>query len=253
MTTKAVDAKLPHTLGDYGSIGIIASDIVFEGSLVGENGSGYGRPLVDGDRFLGIATEQCDNSLVATDGAKNIRYLTKGRFEIALAGLVTDVGNAVYASDDNAFSFDPANTYIGKITRYVTAAILEIEIDPGGQDEWGNRSRVTKTDDYTTLVTDSGMVVALGTDAKTITLIATQAGIEVTIVNIAADGVSEIHVDPNASDLFIGGSGQAAGADGKKLSNTKATARRGDFLRLMADGTNGWHIIGKRGTWLQET
>ena len=88
--------------------------------------------------------------------------------------------------------------------------------------------------------------------AKTITLIATVAGYKVTVVNAGADAVAGIMVDFNAADLNLGGCGLAAGGDGKKLTNTKATAKRGDYLTFIGDGSAGWNLVAKRGTWAQE-
>ena len=71
-------------------------------------------------------------------------------------------------------------------------------------------------------------------------------------MNMAADGAALVEVDFQAADKNIGGLGIAAGGDGKKLSNTKATARKGDFIKFVADGTDGYRIAAIRGTWAQE-
>lgn len=254
MATKTKDGAVVVQLGNFEDIGIIASDTVFEGSMVGDNGAGYGRPLVAGDKFRGHCFAKVDNES-GSAGDKNIRCRTgRYRLEVDLVALITDVGQPVYASDDNTLSLSaPGNSYVGVITRYVSSTKMIVEFRVDEFDEFGeNQNRVLKTDDYTTLVTDTGQIIYLGTDTKTITLIATVAGIEVTIVQAGGFGTALIHVDPNAADNFLGGCGLAAGGDGKKLSNTKATAQRGDYLRLIADGTGGWNIVGKRGTWAQE-
>ena len=255
MTTLAADAAVVDVLGARNSVPIIAADIVYEGAMVGDNAAGYGRPLTAGDKFRGHAVEKVDNAAGAA-GDKNIT-LRSGRYklEVALVGLITDVGQPVYASDDATLTFSaPSNSYVGVISRYVSATKMEVEFRPGEVDEFGaDQNRVLKTDDYTTLAADNGRIIYLGTDAKTITLIATVAGYKVTVVNIAGDGVSEIAVDFNAGDLNMGGCGLAAGGDGKKLTNTKATARRGDYLTFIGDGTAGWNLVAKRGTWAQES
>ena len=259
MATLAADSPMIMVGGERNHIPIIADDIVYEGALVGDNASGYGQPLVAGDPFRGHAVKKVDNTGGAA-GVKNIEVLSgRYRLEVSLAGAITDVGRPVYASDDSVLTFigagaSGANSYVGVVTRYISATKLEVEFRPGEEDEFGsNLNRILKTDDYTTLVTDSGKIIYLGTDAKTITLIATVAGIEVTIVNCAASAAADIAVDPNAADNFLGGCGMAAGGDGKKLTNTQTTAKRGDYLRLIADGTAGWNIVGKRGTWAQES
>ena len=254
MATLAADSPVVEVKGDLNSIPIIAADIVYEGAMVGENGAGYGRPLVAGDKFRGHCIEKVDNSSGAA-GAKNIK-LRSGhyRLEVALVGLITDVGQPVYASDDAVYTFaaGAGNSYVGVISRYVSATKMEVEFRTGEQDEFGSRVRVTKTDDYTTLITDVGKVIYLSTDTKTITLLATVAGSEFIIVNQAAAAAAGIIVDPNDVDLFLGGCDVAANADGHKMTNTKATAKRGDYLHVLSDGATGYTIVGIRGTWAAE-
>ena len=62
MATLAKDTPRDYQLGDMEEYPVIASDIIYEGAAVGENGSGYARPLAAGDKFLGFATRNADNS-----------------------------------------------------------------------------------------------------------------------------------------------------------------------------------------------
>ena len=254
MATLAVDTAVIAVKGDLNSIGIIASDTVYEGAMVGDNAAGYGRPLTAGDVFVGHAIEQVANEAGAA-GDKNI-LLRSGRYrlDVLLTGVITDVGRPVYASDDSVVTFDGGgNSFVGVITRYISSTRMEVEFRPGEVDEFGpDQNRDTKTDDYTTDIQDEGKIIYLSTDTKTITLLATVAGYRIRIVNNAPFGTALIHVDPNASDLFLGGPDQAAGGDGKKLSNTKATQCRGDYVELIGDGSAGWNIVGMRGTWAME-
>jgi len=253
MTTLAADSPMTLVTGSMGSIPAVAADIVYEGAMVGDNGAGYGRPLVAGDKFVGHSIDQVDNSGGAA-GDKDIKHLTgKYRLVVDLVGLITDVGQPVYASDDATYTFDPSgNSYVGKISRYESATKMEVEFDPLGVDEFGpNPNRVTKTDDYTTLAGDNGKIIYLGVDTKAITLIATVAGYRVRVVNIGGFGVAGIVVDFNGADKSLGGCGLAAGADGAAITNTKATAQRGDYIEFIGDGTHGWNVVDKRGTWVQ--
>jgi hypothetical protein len=258
----AADSPMVTELGEFNSIPIIDNDIVYEGAMVGESAAiataGYGRPLTAGDRFMGHAIEQVDNTLAGhAAGAKNIRLRTR-RYKalVTLAGYITDIGQPVYASDDATLTFDAVdNSYVGVVHRYVSTTKMVVEFRPGEQDEWGNRTRLKKIDDYTTLAIDAGVVIYLGVDTKIITLfdLATAlAGYRITIVNSGAAGVAGIVVDPNANDLFVGGSEIAANANGHKMTNTKATAKRGDFLTLVSEGTNGFYIEAYRGIWAAE-
>ncbi|HBR19461.1 MAG: hypothetical protein A2Y13_04355 [Planctomycetes bacterium GWC2_45_44] len=113
-------------------------------------------------------------------------------------------------------------------------------------------ARITKAASANAGVTESGVCYDVTADAAVITLPATAAGLEFTVMNMAADGAALVEVDFQAADKNIGGLGVAAGGDGKKLSNTKATAKKGDFITFVADGTDGYRIAAIRGTWAQE-
>jgi len=51
MTTLSADKPRDYQLGDREEYPVIAADIIYEGAAVGENGSGYARPLQAGDPF----------------------------------------------------------------------------------------------------------------------------------------------------------------------------------------------------------
>ena len=264
MATSAADSPLTFGLGNLNSIPIIASDIVYEGSLVGDNGAGYGRPLVAGDRFVGHAKTKCDNSASATAGAKDIQLIGGCRYKMVvdLVGLITDVGQPVYASDDATLSMMPAvttvaNSYVGVVTRYVSATQMEVEFRPGECDEFGpNTAREVWSASATTAVADNGKIIYVDTDAQVVTLLAVAAaayaGYTITVVNIAGAGVALVEVDFNGADLHAGGCGLAANADGHKSSNTKLTAQRGDFVKYVSNGGTGFNLVAKRGTWALE-
>lgn len=131
MATLDVDSPLTMVTGDFNSIGIIADDIVFEGAMVGDNASGYGRPLVAGDVFLGHSLLKVKNT-GGLAGAKEIRLRT-GRYrgKVTLAGvLITDVGKEVYASDDATLTLSGSgNTRVGVVIRYdsTNKAVVEFQ------------------------------------------------------------------------------------------------------------------------------
>jgi predicted ribosome-associated RNA-binding protein Tma20 len=221
--------------------------------MVGDNGAGFGRPLVAGDVFVGHSVSKVDNSLVATAGAKNIQ-LRNGRYrlDVALVGLITDVGQPVYASDDAVLTFSaPSNSFVGVISRYVSATRMEVEFRPGEVDEFGpDQNRDLKSASYTTDAQDAGKIIYVDTDSVVITLDGTIAGHRIRIVNAAGLGVSGVVVDPNAADILMGGCDLAAGgAVGDAMTNTKETAQRGDYVELLSDGSTGWTIVGLRGIW----
>lgn len=110
-----------------------------------------------------------------------------------------------------------------------------------------------------TLVADthSGLVVNVIADAKTITLPAAAAGLMFKVRNGGASPTSggpvgsgsnksvAVVIAPNGSDT-IGGAGRAAA--NSNLTNTKATARVGDEVTLLAVA-GAWKIVNISGTW----
>ncbi len=124
MTTLAANKKRDHEFNQdplLNDIEIIADDIVFEGAAVGENAStGQGRPLVNGDTFLGFAIAKTDNTGGAA-GAKTIRVQEKGRIKLDVLTVtgVGDVGDGVNATDDDVFTLG-AGSAIGKIVRFIS-------------------------------------------------------------------------------------------------------------------------------------
>jgi len=123
MTTLAKNEPRAFEEGEYNDLPVIASDIIYEGAAVGENGSGYFRPLVAGDNFAGFAVKKADNSS-GDAGDINVRVRPKGKIQLAVTGVtgVTDEGSTVYASDDNTFTLSStSNSAIGKIVRHVSS------------------------------------------------------------------------------------------------------------------------------------
>jgi len=122
MTTLASDVQRPFELGTINEVPVIAGDIVYEGAAVGDNGSGYARPLQAGDYFYGFAEQNADNTGGAA-GDEKVRVRTQGAVQVPISGLaITDIGAAVYASDDDTFTLTAtANTYVGRVTRFVKA------------------------------------------------------------------------------------------------------------------------------------
>ena len=135
MTTLAVSKPRTYEIGDRNHAPVVASDILYEGAAIGDNGSGYARPLNAGDPFLGFAVEDADNSAGAA-GAINVWLRTEGRIQLAISGLaITDVGKQVYASDDDTFTLTAtSNSRIGRVLRWVSSGvgIVAFEVDAGG-------------------------------------------------------------------------------------------------------------------------
>lgn len=125
MATLAADSVRDYESHDgsiFNDLPVIASDIIYEGAAVGENGSGYARPLVAGDPFLGFALRQADNSAGAA-GAVNVKLRCNGFVKLAIASIAITAndGPPVYASDDDTFTLTAStNTKIGSVHRWIS-------------------------------------------------------------------------------------------------------------------------------------
>lgn len=129
MTTLAADLPRDYQLGELEEYPVIASDIIYEGAAVGENGSGYARPLVAADPFLGFATKNVDNS-AGSAGDKLVQVKTKGRIKLAISGLAITANDRppVYASDDNTFTLtSTSNSKIGWVSRWISTGVAIVE------------------------------------------------------------------------------------------------------------------------------
>lgn len=132
MATLASDSPRPYELGTIEEYPVVATDIIYEGAAVGENASGYARPLVAGDPFLGFAESKSDNSAGAA-GAKSVRVRQRGKVQLAVAGATAITANdrpLVYASDDDTFTLTAStNSIIGRVSRWISSGLAIVEFD----------------------------------------------------------------------------------------------------------------------------
>ena len=107
----------------------------------------------------------------------------------------------------------------------------------------------------------AGQEFNVGTDALTLTLpkiYSTNLGMEFTFRNIGADGNNIITISPNAADGVNGSIANAAadsvasGTVDKDIVNTKATANKGDWIKIKAVALTAWYITGGVGIWASE-
>lgn len=131
MPTLTDDA--PRTYGEptHAAYPMAANDVIYQGAAVGENGSGYARPLVAADRFLGFAENRCDNTGGAV-GAKSVRLRTKGVIKLSIAALAVTANDRpiVYASDDDTFTLTAtSNSAIGRVLQWESLGVALVEFD----------------------------------------------------------------------------------------------------------------------------
>ena len=108
-----------------------------------------------------------------------------------------------------------------------------------------------KTANYTVVIgDDSGKTLVSELDAIVYTLPSIAIGNTITFVNMAPDGQAALNISPAAIDgiTYAGSS-----TDDKDLINTKATAKKGDYVTLASlDGVVAWQVVGVRGVWAKE-
>lgn len=253
MTTLAANAaRAVSTGGNRNHLPVIAADIIYEGAAVGVvEASGHARPLQSADRFAGFSTSKCDNSAGAA-AEKNVEVYSKGTVTLSVTGaVITDIGQPVYAADDNAFQFNPVGgVFVGYVRRWDSAGVVEVEFNVEWEDPYGDGPKETISTNKTLDAQDTGKTFFVDTDALTVTLPATATALDCTIVNIGAFGGVAVNVSPAAADKIMGP--DIAGTDNKDLINTKATAQRGDLVSLYSGHADGYTVRELVGTWAEE-
>ncbi len=128
MTTLATDLPRDYYEGNFHEFPVVATDIIYKGAAVGDNASGYARPLVAGDPFRGFADYKVDNATGAA-GDKRVRCRTSGKIKLPITSLaITDIGKDVFASDDNTFTLTQStNTRIGYVHSWIATGFGVIE------------------------------------------------------------------------------------------------------------------------------
>ena len=132
MATLANSVHRNYAIGDLEEYPVVASDVIYEGAAVGENASGYSRPLVAGDPFQGFALATVDNSAGAA-GAAYVNVRVRGKVVIPVTGASAVTANdkpAVYASDDNTFTLTSTNnSLIGYVSRWISGTNCVVSFD----------------------------------------------------------------------------------------------------------------------------
>ncbi len=108
--------------------------VIFKGALVGLNAStGYARPLVAADTFVGVAYRQADNT-IAGHAAGGIAARLHQVVDIVhtLSGVTqSDVGSVVYASDDGTLTLTSSgNSAIGVLIGLEGTNLARVRCQP---------------------------------------------------------------------------------------------------------------------------
>lgn len=271
MTALSADRETKRKEAGFKSL-LMGTDIIYKGGMVTLNTSGLAvaGQAAQGYKFAGVAYEKVDDSAGA--GTKWCRVYTEGLFLLPATSITQAmVGHMMYLQDDQTFDDVPASAAAipcGILHEYVSTTLGWIDIGPAVALEAVLKEKVvTLTDDYTVTPEESGTIFLIGTDAKTVTLPATQKGLKYTFVNIGAAGNNIITVDPDDDDKIQGNVPKSAGSnadattadglvaicggtDGGTLVNTKASANPGDRVTIVGDGDAGWWIVDGVGIWV---
>lgn len=252
MTTLAANKPRAYELGERNHLPVIASDIIYEGAAVGlVRSTGHARPLAATDKFVGFATAKADNSAGAA-AAINVETVKSGEIELTVSGVtITDIGQPVYATDDDTFTMSPVSSvFIGFVKRFVSSGVAVIDFDAGCyRDPYEAYSiRETISGAKTLDAQDCGKLFWVDTDALTITLPAIADGLGgPLIVNGGSYGTIAVTVAPAAADMIL--LADVAGADNTARVNTKATAQRGDRIKIDLGDADGYVVTEMVGTW----
>ena len=253
MTVLSADRETSRKVGGIKSY-LMGTDIIYKGGMVGIIPAGLAMAMpvaasAIGYVFAGVALEKVDDSAGA--GTKYVRVYTEGEFLFDATSITQAMtGQNMYLVDDNIFDDEPGSEQIvvGNLVEYVSATSGWIDITGfTGQRATAKPKVITKGAAYTVLVEETGAVFLGTLDAMTFSLPPTQKGLKYTFVNTGADGALLINIDPDAADLIVGN--DLVGSDGGILSNTKATAKRGDMVTIVGDGSIGWYIVSCIGVW----
>lgn len=129
----ALTANQPrvHVIGDKTELPVAASLRIFQGAAVGENGTGYARPLNAGDAFCGFAEAEADNRDGA-NGEIDVQLKRSGRIELDVVGadVTSNDQPPVYASDDGTFTLTAStNSLIGYVVRHIGGTLCDVAYD----------------------------------------------------------------------------------------------------------------------------
>lgn len=95
---------------------VVAADIIYRDTFVGLDPAGMLKPFEVGDRFVGIAYEQADNSAGAAAAIK-CQVVTKCDFEFTFTSAANlDSGKAMFATDDSTIdSVGHPDAWVGNV------------------------------------------------------------------------------------------------------------------------------------------
>ena len=117
-----------ETQADTNTVAVAAGAHVFQGMLLGLN-AGYARPYQAGDKIIGFAKEEADNTNGQAGDVK-VDVKARGKVCLEIAGVAqANIGDSVIATDDDTFALDTDGDYFGKVLRLENATSVIVAFD----------------------------------------------------------------------------------------------------------------------------
>lgn len=215
---------------------------ICKGAFVGRNrATGYARPLVAGDDFLGIAYRSADNTAAGhVAGGITVRLHQGVDIVHALSGVVAgDIGKDAYASADDTLTLAPAgNSRIGRVVAVEGPGRARVRCQPvgllAGVLEGSPVVGLPDADATLTLDRVNRTLLIANTAARTLTLppvAAVRAGGWVRVVKTSA-AAQAVTLDGSGAET-IDGAATFAGLDAQY-----------DVVLLLCTGTE-WIILSR--------
>lgn len=147
----SANAMIASKHGEIQSFPVEDNVHIYKGAMVVVNTSGYALPGADTDgyRFVGIAYEECDNTVTGhSQGGLDVRVERTGRFLLPASSITQAmVGRRMYLVNDGAV--DDTSTYkilVGTLVEYVSTTSGWVDIQPDNE--------LTGLQDHLYLMTD---------------------------------------------------------------------------------------------------
>lgn len=137
MSAANADRNTVKSIGAVRAYPVAVAAKIYAGTMVCRNSSGYAIAGADaaGNVILGVAEEQADNS-AGQNGDILVRCQRKGAYQFASSGLaITDQDCDLYLADDQTVQKTPTNVYVGKLVKYISATVAEIEFESAFEEE----------------------------------------------------------------------------------------------------------------------
>lgn len=213
--------------------------LIYKGAFVGRNAAtGYARPLVAGDAFLGVAYAQADNTITGhTAGGVSVKlHQSIDIIDTVFGASQNTLGAPVFATADDALSMSGVSR-VGRIVAIESTNVARVRCQPiahaPGVYERGANATVSASGGALSIDQLNRDLFISNSGAVTVTLppVATAgAGAWFRLTKLTATGA--ITIDPNASET-INGSATYAGVDAQY-----------DTVHVVCTGT-AWVIVAR--------